>query len=137
MNWNKFIPLLLASLALVILIVALAWSTNEKLTVDEVLYKPENFVGETILVSGKVEKVNCVTTLMECSSENPCCNSVECSLVLKGELGLIQLLNNSKKMQCTGTNCNVSCEVEPGNHTFEGEFISSDGTYALDIEQML
>lgn len=106
-------------------------------TVDEVLSSPDEFENKSIEVFGNVQKTNCVSTLMECPETDQCCNSVSCTLALKGTNGFILLTRNSTVFECTGTNCEVQCSIEPGEYTLTGIFSSEYGEYFLEVEQII
>ncbi|MFO7872013.1 MAG: hypothetical protein R6U26_00015 [Candidatus Undinarchaeales archaeon] len=142
---NKFLPLLIISIVLISAVFYFSWtySYNKDLTANELLKNPENYDGEIINVSGKVEKVFCLSTEIACPPENPCCNSVSCSLALTGKEGTkyenssIYLMSDSEPMECKGTDCNLTCDIEPGNYTIIGEFSVSKNKYSLQVEQIL
>ena len=110
---------------------------QQKTSVDDVLGNIDVLKNTSVEITGRVQKVNCYSTTNVCTISNKCCNEVSCVLAMKGNSGFIFLLNDSVQMECRGTNCEVECDIVPGNYTLSGIITNVNGETFMDVEQIL
>jgi hypothetical protein len=102
---------------------------TQVLTPEQILENPEAYLDQTITITGEVQQLLCMSTLMYCPPENPCCNSVSCGEGFMVDRQTITL----KGKRCSGNDCEVTCDIEPGNYTLTGRFYKAEGTFYFDI----
>jgi|TARA_Y100000034_G_scaffold36903_1_gene45344 hypothetical protein len=117
------------TLALIIVLILFSACLSSTLTPDKTIKNSAELSGTTVTITGTLEKWKCAMTTGMCLDNDPCCNTVSCNLAFVGETGAI-ILENKK---CDGNNCEVTCDIEPGQVTLTGIFKASEEEYLLEV----
>ena len=132
MDYKYPIPLLI--LGVLITLVLIYSQLSQVYDIDLVISNPTDFAGQQVTLKGEVTPIGCLAPHVICPEDNPCCGSISCNMGFTGENGMIILRANRTNLACTGSNCEIACDIESGNYSLTGTITTSYGDVFLDVE---